>query len=86
MICKFIHFRLCKKYNINTIASKYWKRNPFEIEENNQVMNLHDYPITTDIIVVHNRPEIVVKDKIQQKCFIIKVGVPFDICQFPFDM
>ncbi|KAL7634727.1 UNVERIFIED_CONTAM: hypothetical protein RMT77_015104 [Armadillidium vulgare] len=77
-ICKTIHFKLCKKYNITTEAQNYWKHNPPEIVENNQALILYDCPIPTDIRVTHNRPDIVIKDKTERKCYIIEVGVPFD--------
>ncbi|KAL7632089.1 UNVERIFIED_CONTAM: hypothetical protein RMT77_017603 [Armadillidium vulgare] len=67
VICKTIHFKLCKKYNITTEAQNYWKHNPPEIVENNQALILYDCPIPTDIRVAHNRPDIVIKDKTERK-------------------
>ena len=32
----------------------------------------------TTVHVTHNRPDIVVKDKREQRCYIIEVGVPND--------
>ena len=77
-ICKLIHFKLCQKYNIRTESNNYWKHNPPEIEENEEVLLLYDCTIPTDVHVTHNRPDIVVKDKREQRCYIIEVGVPND--------
>ncbi|KAL7634034.1 UNVERIFIED_CONTAM: hypothetical protein RMT77_015359 [Armadillidium vulgare] len=77
-ICKLIHFKLCQKYNIRTESNNYWKQNPPEIEENEEVLLLYDCTIPTDVHVTHNRPDIVVKDKRVQRCYIIEVGVPND--------
>ena len=46
----------------------------------NPVLNklLWDFKIQTDNKVEHNKPDIVVLDKIERKCLIIDVACPFD--------
>src|SRR5215469_9626870 len=78
IICKYIHFKLCHLYAIETETNSYYKHNPPEIAENNQVLLLYDYSIPTDIYVQHNRPDLVVCNKLQRKCYILEIGVPFD--------
>ena len=78
MICKNIHYKLSKKYKLPIDASNYYKHNPPEIVENELARVLYDCNIPTDVHVAHNKPDIVVKDKRENKCYIIEVGVPFD--------
>lgn len=73
-----IQFKLLKRYNLNTIVLNYWDHNPTSLEEINQSMMLHNWPIPTYIRIIHNKQDIVVKDKMKQKCYIIEVGFPFD--------
>ena len=40
---------------------------------------LWDFKIQTDNKIEHNKPDIVVLDKIERKCLIIDVACPFDI-------
>jgi hypothetical protein len=77
-VCALIHYRLCKKYGINLEANNHWAYTPAPIQENNEVLILYDVGIPTAIFVPNNRPDIVVKDKIEEKCYMIEVGVPND--------
>ena len=47
----------------------------------NPVLNklLWDFKIQTDKKIEHNKPDIVVLDKMERKCLIIDVACPFDI-------
>ena len=38
-----------------------------------------DFKIQTDNEIEHNKPDIVVLDKIKRKCLVIDVACPFDI-------
>src|SRR5678815_5274493 len=77
-ICRLIHYRLCRKFEIEVNTVNHWEHNPNNIEENNRVLILYDYNIPTDAQVTHNKPDIVIYNKTENKCLIIEVGVPWD--------
>src|SRR5678815_2219523 len=77
-ICRLIHYRLCRKFEIEVNTVNHWEHNPNNIEENNRVLILYDYNIPTDAQVSHNKPDIVIYNKTENKCLIIEVGVPWD--------
>lgn len=66
--------KMQRKNGIN----KLLERIPPEIEENEEILLLYNCIIPTGITVTHNRPDIVVKDKKKQKCYIIEVGISDD--------
>ena len=76
-VCRLIHHRLCKKYNIDGICDKHWEHQPQPTEENNQVLITYDYEVPTDV-TPRCRPDIIVKDKRTGETNIIEVGVPAD--------
>jgi hypothetical protein len=76
-VCKYIHWRLCQYYKLET-DSHYWKHEPPPILERDTVRITFDQPILTDLRLPHNRPDIVVIDKLKKKNYIIEIGVPND--------
>ena len=77
-ICRLIHFRLCKKFEIPLNTNNHWEHNPNSIEENNRVLILYDYNILTDAHVTNNKSDIVIHNKQENSCMIVEVGVPWD--------
>src|SRR5678816_2538281 len=53
-ICRLIHYRICRKFEIEVNTVNHWEHNPNNIEENNRVLILYDYNIPTDAQVTHN--------------------------------
>ena len=46
--------------------------------ENERIKILWDFPIQTEAKIDHNRPDIVLVEKSEKKCFLIDVACPFD--------
>ena len=66
-ICKLIHYRLCRKYNIEIVPDNHRNVTPPSIIDNEQAQILYDYPIPTDNNIPCNRPDIVLTDKTNDK-------------------
>ena len=67
-----------KKYQIQTCA-KWHTHKPPEVISLKNVEIIWNTPIATDRPHVFNRPDIVVSDKQNKKCFIIDISCPNDI-------
>lgn len=76
-IGQVIHWKLCQKYNI-PCKDKWYDHDPEGVIENDQVKVLWDFRIQTDHQIEHNRPDIVVLDKIERSCNVIDIACPFD--------
>ncbi|XP_028517939.1 uncharacterized protein LOC110248967 [Exaiptasia diaphana] len=74
---KYIHWKVCKHFNIN-VNERYYKHEPTTVTENDQVTILWDMGIHTDREITANRPDIVVKDKENKTCLLIDMSVPTD--------
>ena len=46
--------------------------------ENEKIKLLWDFPIQTEVKIDHNRPDIILLEKSEKKCFFIDVVCPFD--------
>ena len=77
-VAKYIHFEICKKYNIQT-EKKWHLHHPPEVHMDSQVEIIWDVPLTTDRAVGANRPDIVIRDKVERKVYIIDVSCPSDV-------
>ena len=72
-----IHWKLCQKFNI-PCKDKWYDHDPEGVIENDQVKVLWDLRIQTDHQIEHNRPDVVVLDKIERSCYVIDIACPFD--------
>ena len=70
----YIHWKICKHYNIK-VTDKYYEHEPKTVTENNEATILWDMPIQTDREIKANRPDIIVKDKKQRTCQLIEISV-----------
>ena len=77
-VAQYVHHAICQSYKIQT-CKKWHVHKPPEIMMLKDVEILYDTPLTTDRPHVFNRPDIVVRDKKNKKCFIIDVSCPNDI-------
>ena len=77
-VATYIHHAICQNYNIQTCA-KWHAHKPSEIIMLKNVEITYDAVISTDRPYVFNRPDIVVRDKLTKKCYIIDVSCPNDI-------
>ena len=71
----YIHWGICKHYNIE-VSAKYYEHEPKTVPESNEVTILWDMPIQSDKEIKANRPDIVVKDKKGRSCQLIEISVP----------
>ena len=76
-VCKYLHFVICKKYNL-PCGQNWFLHQPKDVIIDQNVEILYDQVISTDLAVGANRPDLVVKDKIQRKTFVIDVSCPCD--------
>jgi hypothetical protein len=76
-IARYVHWSLCRHYNIDT-PDKYYQHEPKTVCENDHVTILWDMPITTDREIKANRPDIIVRDRNNKQCLLIDIAVPSD--------
>ena len=76
-VANYVHYEICKKYNIQT-EKKWHLHCPAEVYMDNKVEILWDMILTTDREVGANRPDIVVRDKLNGKVYIIDISCPSD--------
>ena len=73
-IAAYIHWKICKHYNIK-VTDKYYEHEPKTATENNEATILLDIPIQTDREIKANGPDIVAKDEKQRTCQLIEISV-----------
>ena len=76
-ISKIIHWELCKKFDIEA-SDKWYTHTPEKVIETEACKILWDFSIQTDHKLEHNKPDILVIDKVQQAVFIVDIACPFD--------
>ena len=79
-VCKLIHMQLARKYELldNNIEEKWFKYDPEPLLEDENTKILWNFPIQTDHLVRHNKPDLLVIEKKKRKAFIIDIAVPND--------
>ena len=75
---KYIHWIVCKKYNIDSNA-RWYEHSPKCIVESNDIKILWDCVIQCDKEIDARRPDIVIVDKLQKEVKIIDVAIPGDV-------
>ena len=73
-----IHWELCGKLGYDR-DEKYYNDEPQQMCESTNNKLLWDFKIQTDNKIEHNKPDIVILDKIERKCLISEVACPLDI-------
>ena len=76
-VASYVHWNLSKHYDID-VSLKWYEHNPQTVVESQRVTILWDIPIHTDREIAANRPDIVVKDREDKKCYLIAITVPID--------
>lgn len=74
----YIHWKLCRNYNIMTSADKWYEHKPETVVENEQAPILWNMPIHTDREIRANKPDIIIREHTKQRCWIIDLAVPLD--------
>ena len=79
IVGKHIHWLLLQKYGI-PVADKWFQHVPQTVTEGcgGDVVVYWNKPITTDRKVAHNKPDVVVIDKKENKWTIIDFAIPMD--------
>ena len=76
-VCKYIHFIICQKYGI-PCGQNWYLHQPKDVIIDKNVEILYDQVLSTDMEVGANRPDLVVKDRVLKKTFIIDISCPCD--------
>ena len=76
-VAKVIHWKLCEKWGFQR-GDKWYTHHPEKVLESEQCKILWDFPIQTDKVLKHNRPDITIVDKQRKKCLLIDPSCPFD--------
>ena len=76
-VAKMFHWKLCEKWGFNR-GEKWYILKPEKLLESEKCRILWDFPIQTDKILDHNRPDITVFDKKSKKCLLTDPACPFD--------
>jgi len=75
-VAKIIHQELAIRFGLVQEPLPYYRYEPQSVLENNKAKIYWDKEIRTDKTVVHNRPDILLVDKQQDKAYIIDIAVP----------
>ena len=78
-VCIQLHYNLCKEYEIDVDADKWYEHKPKNTAttEDGETTILWNVPIRTDRTVEANRPDIILRRK-GQTCLLIDVSIPAD--------
>lgn len=76
-VAKIIHYKILKSHQIET-CKQYYKHDPQDVTEDDNVKVLWDFNIYTDKKISARRPDIVVIHKCSKTGFIIDINCPND--------
>ena len=76
-VATHLHWNICREYNVDTV-DKWYEHEPKTVVERDNITILYDMPIHTDRAITANRPDIVIKNKQENKCTLIDVAIPSD--------
>lgn len=77
-IAKVLHAELSLKFGLTHKSKPYHTYSPESVKENNDVKMYWDLPIITDRAIAHNRPDILLFNKIENKVLLLDISVPLD--------
>ena len=72
-VARGVHWDICKHFQIEC-GDKWYEHSPETVMENKKAKILWDFTIQTDKRLPHNRPDIVVVDKMSKRCQITYVA------------
>lgn len=78
-IVQYVHWTLAKKHGFE-VSNMWWKENLTQpqVRENDTAKIMWEIPVQTDVTIVHNRPDIIYTNKLENKIYSIDVTVPSD--------
>ena len=77
-LCKYIHTLLLQKYGFTEELVKWYEHHPNNIEENEHIKILWNFPVQTDHEIRHHKPDIILINKLTRTAAIIDIAVPND--------
>jgi len=72
-----VHWGLCRKYGIEC-SNKWYEHKAERVIENEEIKILWDFPIQTDHVIEHRKPDILIMNKKARKTMIVDIAVPAD--------
>ena len=81
-VCNYIHVLLLLEYGFIGKYVPSYQHQPAQVVENNSTKILWNFPIQTDHVVINNKLDVIVVDKINKTVNLIEVAVPndYNIC------
>ena len=76
-VAKFIHWALCKHYEIPR-TKKWYEHTPEPVVERKNVSMLWDFTVHTDRKIDANRTDIITKNQEERTCIMMDVEVPYN--------
>ena len=77
-VCKYLHYIISKSFK-QPCGENWFLHKPKEVLIHKNVEILYDQVLQTDMAVGANRPDLVVKDKLKKRTYIIDVSCPCDL-------
>ena len=77
-VCKYIHATHLEGHGFTNVLPKWYEHQPRCVEENESTKILWNFSIQTDHTILHNKPDIVIIDKVKNEATIIDVAIPND--------
>ena len=76
-VCKYVHYMIMKEFDFQC-APNWYLHKVVDVVRSAEVEIVYDQLITTDRPIGANRPDILVRDKINSKVYVIDVSCPCD--------
>jgi hypothetical protein len=76
-VAKFVHWEILGNYKIER-GDKWYEHQPEGVLESDEVNIYWDFTVQCDRYVKHRKPDIIVINKLEKKCFIIDIAIPGD--------
>ena len=73
-VARSLHWELCKKHGLES-SNKWHEHIPAKVMEDDKAGLYWDLTIQTDMTVVHNRPDIILVEKVIRKWTIIDIAI-----------
>lgn len=75
-VAKIVHQGLARRHGLKEEEVPYYQYVPSAVLENNTHRLYWDRSVLTDRTIVHNRPDIILIDKVRKEACLIDVGIP----------
>ena len=77
-VCNYVHDLLLNEFDFKENQTAWYQHQPRTVEENANAKILWNFAVHTDHALQHNKPDIIVINKTNNKALIIDVAVPND--------